>query len=138
MTAVGIVGLECTGSGIVDVLPYTQIGPGATLVENTIVGGLEKGTEALLSVGNGFGAALLHPLNTTKSVAGNIEDAMSGVLVGANIFQDDPILNPTARASRKTSHLLGDAISLPGEEPFPLRVNTVNGYPNPLLDPLAW
>lgn len=68
----------------------------------------------------------------------NAQDAMLGGFLGSEILQEDPLLNPSTRDSKRSAHVLDDAVSLPGEQDFPPRINTLRGYPNPLTDPLAW
>lgn len=97
-----------------------------------------KSSQMLTPFATGLESTFLHPLNETFKVFNKIQDAMSGESLGSNLMESDPILNSSERASKENPHMLGDSVSLPGEEPFPPRVNTVEGYPNPLTDPLAW
>lgn len=103
-----------------------------------MVEAVENGATGLKSVAGGVGTAALHPLNTTSNAIKQSQSAISGGLLGASIMEKDPILNQSARDSKKIKHLLDDSVALPGDTPFPPRVNTVGDYPNPLTDPLAW
>lgn len=101
-------------------------------------GVFEGGAGLIAAAGGGVSAAILHPVASVENFVGNVEDAMSGGSLGASTMRDDPILNPSARAAKQSPHMLDDGVSLPGEEPFPPRIKTVENYPNPLEDPLGW